>query len=230
MPILLIFFLGSQMAYGQVKGKYTAYQNIPEITRVSELAALPAGQIVMLKGRIAKESCQSTSLAACGSDQNLLIFRERPAGDREVRFREEFGQFFPEFIITLADGSVAIRPNLTQEPIIQHELHGVSDGDREQTGFRVGDLVTVQGQWQPGEALTLIEVTGITGADKTGLMLEWQAAFQKVTWARNGLGLLTLASLILLIVQLRRTKVDEKPDQDQEEEWPPQKTKTAPIA
>lgn len=33
MPILLIFFLGSQMAYSHVKGKFDAYQGIPEVTR-----------------------------------------------------------------------------------------------------------------------------------------------------------------------------------------------------
>ena len=54
MPVTLIIFLGSQMAYSQVKSKFEAYQNIPEITTLAELENLPAGQLVMLRGRISE--------------------------------------------------------------------------------------------------------------------------------------------------------------------------------
>jgi hypothetical protein len=225
MPIVLVFFLGSQMAYSQVKSKYEAYQNIAEVSRLSDLAQLSTGQIVMLRGRIASESCHFTSLLACDSAQELIIFREQPAGDREIRFREEFDEVFPDFIMELADGSIIIVPSQTREPIIQHELQTISVGDRERSGFRIGDIVTVQGQWQPNPDPLLAEVTGITGADKAGLMREWYLAFQQVSWARNGLGLLTLLGLILLWVQLRRAKSNKI----REETWPPQKTTTTSI-
>jgi hypothetical protein len=225
MPIVLVFFLGSQMAYSQVKSRYEAYQNIAEVSRLSDLAQLPAGQVVMLRGRIAPESCRVTPTAVCDSAEQPIIFRERPAGDREVRFREEFEKFFPEFIMELADGPIMIVPSQTREPIFQHELQIVSAGDRERSGFGIGDVVTVQGQWQPSPAPRLGEVTGVTGAGKAGLMQEWQLAFQQVSWARNGLGLLSLLSLVLLWVQLRRVKANKA----REETWPPQKTTTTPI-
>jgi len=225
MPIVLVFFLGSQMAYSQVKSKYETYQTIAEVNRLSDLAQLPAGQVVMLRGRIAPESCRFTSAVACNSAEQLIIFQERPAEDREVRFREAFEKVFPDFIMELADGSVIIIPSQIHEPIFQHELQTISVGDREQSGFRIGDVVTVQGQWQPSPAPLLVEVTGITGAGKVGLMQEWRLAFRQVGWARNGLGLLTLLGFVLLWVQLRRAKANKA----REETWPPQKTTTTPI-
>jgi hypothetical protein len=231
MPVLFIFFLGSQMAYSQVKGQFEAYQAIPEVTRLSELAMLPANQVVMLRGQMMAASCVPAKASACDHGSDLLIFRERPAEGREVRYQEEFQQLFPEVGLELADGAVVIQPSLTRERIIQHEPHVVSAGDRQYTGFRSGDRVTVQGQWQPGQPPVLVEVTGITSVDKTQLMLEWQAAFQKVGWARNGLGGLTLLGVVLLIAQWHRTKdkANSKDEEIEEETWQPQETKTAPI-
>jgi len=211
MPVIFIFFLGSHMAYGQVKAKFEAYQDIPEVARLSDLEALPPGQVVMLRGRIAEASCASAMLSSCrrppaGSD--LIIYRERPAKGREVRFQETFELVFPQFVLALPDGQLLIMPSLTREPVIQHELHRVSGGDRQRTGFRAGDLVTVQGQWQPepGTTPALIEVTGMTGAGKQSLMQEWQDAFRQVGWVRNSLGLFTLLSILLLVVHLRQAK------------------------
>lgn len=223
LPVGLIVLLGSQMAYSQVKGKFEAYQNIPEIATLAELEKMPADQVVMLRGRISEAS----SLGSEGVAPDLIIYQERPAGGREVRYREEFPLIFPEFVLELSDGTLTIIPDLSRERIIQHELHTVPAGDRQRTGFRIGDVVTVQGQRQPGprSGPVLAEVTGITGATKQGLMAEWAAAFQKVASLRNGLGLLTLLSIILLAIQLRRAALNK----DGGEEWQTPTTKTAPI-
>ena len=54
MPMFLIFFLGSQMAYGEVQRRYETYAIIPEYTSVTQMQALTAGATVLLRGRIAK--------------------------------------------------------------------------------------------------------------------------------------------------------------------------------
>jgi hypothetical protein len=220
MPVMLVFFLGSQMAYSQVKSQFETYQNIPEVTRLADLASIPVGRVVMLRGQIV-ESLTDTP------DSELLIFQKRPAEGREVRFGEEFNLVFPEFRLQLPDGLIKISPSLTRERIIQHELHTVSSGEDRLTGFRPGDSVTVQGEWQPATT-TLFEVTGITGADKAGLMAEWQETFQKVGWVRDGLGFLTLVGLILLVVRLRQARIN--PPLPESETCPIPKTETAPTA
>ena len=96
----------------------------------------------------------------------------------------------------------------------------------------IGDTVTVQGQWQPDVAPALAmpalhDVTGVSGGDKNSLLASWQSAFQKVSWTRNILGILTLIGSILLIWQLRRTK--RKNTQEEQETWPSQETKTIPT-
>ncbi len=212
MPVLLIFFLASQLAYSQVKGKFEVYQNIPEVTRLSELERMPAGQVIMVRGRIPKKRAQVAEAMGPGGEgvaAGLIIFQERPADGREVRFREEFELVFPAFVMDLPDGHLAIMPSLTRERVIQHEGHTVADGDRQRTGFRPGDLVTVQGEWQPGQVPNLSEVTGITGVDKISLVTEWEEAFGKVSRVRNGLGLLTLLSVVLLGGQLRGIKANK---------------------
>jgi len=225
MPVLLIFFLGSQMAYGQVKSRFEVYQTIPELTLLTELEKVPAGQVVMLRGRISPISPDpSTNTVA----SDLIIFQERPADGREVRFQEEFPLVFPEFIMGLPDGPVVVSPSQSRERVIQHELHTVTAGDRKRTGFRPGDVVTIQGQWQPGSQPVLVDVTGISGGDKASLMEEWQSAFKQVSWVRNGLGLLSLLSIILLVIQLRRTKT--QPEVNGEQEWHPVTTETVPTA
>jgi hypothetical protein len=219
MPVTLVFFLGSQMAYSQVKSQFEAYQNIPEVTRLADLKSIPAGQVVMLRGQITV-----ASMSAAGPE--LLIFQRRPAEGREVRFGEEFNLVFPEFGLQLPDGLVKISPSLTRERIIQHELHTVNSGEDRLIGFRPGDIVTVQGEWQPATA-TLFEVTGITGVNKAGLMAEWQEAFQKVGWVRDSLGFLTLLGLILLLVRLRQAKT--RPSVPENEACPTPRTGTAPT-
>lgn len=218
MPVTLIVFLGSQMAYGQVKAKFETYQNIPEITTLSELEKISADQLVMLRGSISKATLLGNDVVA----PDLIIYQERPADSREIRYREEFLLFFPEFVMELADGTVSITPSTTREHVIQNELHTVTDGDRQRTGFRIGDMVTVQGQWQ---SPSLNEVTGITSVHKQDLMAEWEAAFQKVGWVRNSFGLLTLLSIILLVIQLRRDRANKT----ETGEWQTPTTKTAPI-
>lgn len=218
MPILLVFFLGSQMAYSQVNSQFETYQNIPEITSLAQLERMPPEQVVMVRGHIAESS---PSLPG----SNLVIFQERPTGGREVRFGEEFNLIFPEFEMSLGDGQIRISPSLTRERVIQHELHSVPQGDLTLTGFRPGDLVTVQGEWQPATA-TLREVTGVTGADKASLIAEWQDSFKLVGWVRNGLGLLTLASLVLLVARVRQSRA--RPIADELCQTP--KTETATTA
>lgn len=221
MPVLLIFLLSSQMAYSQVKGKFEAYQRLPALTTLAELKELPPAQVVLLRGKIAA-GCDPAASPGCSQNlavPELIIFKERPATDREVRFQEEFPQYFPAFVLALPDGTITIQPSLTREPVIQHELHTVAAGDRERTGFQVGDTVLVQGQWQPAAAATpaLAEVTGISGFDQASLIREWQTAMQQVAWVRNGLGFLTLASLLLLVLRLRRGR---KHSQEENEAWP----------
>jgi hypothetical protein len=218
MPMMLVFFLGSQMAYSQVNSQFQRYQNIPEVTSLAQLETIPAGQVVMVRGQIAVSPPDVPS-------SKLLIFQERPTEGREVRFGEEFPLVFPEFEMSLNDGQIKISPSLTRERIIQHEQHTVTQGELTLTGFRPGDLVTVQGEWQPTTA-TLSEVTGITGTDKAGLMAEWQDSFKLVGWVRNGLGFLTLVGLVLLVVRVRQART--RPMADEPCQTP--KTETATTA
>lgn len=214
MPITLILFLGSQMAYGQVKGKFDAYQSIPEITTAAELANTPAGQVIILRGQMSGDAFAS----------GLIVYQERPAQGREVRFREEFSLVFPQFDMKLPGGQVSIIPSASRERVIQRELHTVAVGDRQLAGFGPGDVVSVQGEWQPAQA-SLIDTTGITGATRQELLAEWQSAFGAVSWARNILGLVTLVSLVLLIIQLRRSKKSK----ESSEEWQTPTTTTTPT-
>ena len=228
-PILFIFFLGSQMAYSQVKSKFESYQNIPEVSSLSELESIPAGRVVMLRGQISK-AAPRRDVDKLASD--LIIFQVRPADGREVRFQEEFPLVFPELMMALPDGTITIRPSPTRERVIYDELHRISDGEYERTGFKIGDTVTVQGQWPPsttnaGTTPALLDVTGVTGSDKASLIATWQSAFQKVSWGRNILGLLTILGLMWLIVQLRRTP--RKHSREENGTWQSQKTKTVPT-
>jgi hypothetical protein len=224
LPFLLIAFLAAQMAYSQVSSKFDEYQNIQEITRLSELEALLPEQVVMLRGKISALTPQNTVLAEA---PDLIVYQQRPADGREVRFREEFHLIFPEFVLDLPDGTVTIIPSVDREHIIQKELHLVTQGDRDYTGFKIGDTVMVQGQWQPnsGPMPALIDVTGITSADKSALIVDWQDAFQRLTWVRNILGVLTLAGIIVLVVQIRKLKRNSKTEDT--DAWQNQKTKTA---
>jgi|GEM_PF-1596687 len=215
LPVTLVFLLGSQMAYSQVTTQFENYRNIPQINTAAELESLPAGTIVMVQGRISA----NTPLPVEGGTSGLVVFRERPAEGRETGFGEEFPLIFPSIILELPDGSatkaVTVIPSAERERIIQAELHNVPDGDRRRTGFKIGDTVMVQGEWQPGSGPVLVEVTGITGGDKAGLMAQWYQAFTVVSWVRNGLGAAVLVSLIALVVQWRRTRNRDK----RGEEW-----------
>ena len=228
-PILFIFFLGSQMAYSQVKSKFEPYQNIPEVSSLSTLESISAGQVVMLRGQISEATLQRDSHELTS---DLVIFQVRPADGREVRFQEEFPLVFPEFMMELPDGTITIRPSSTRARVIYDELHRISVGEYEPTGFKIGDTVTVQGRWQPratnaGAAPALLDVTGVTGGDKASLIATWHSAFQKVSWGRNILGLLTILGLILLIVQLRRAQRNQS--QEENGTWQSQTTKTVPT-
>jgi hypothetical protein len=211
LPVTLVFFLGSQMAYGQVKAQFDTYQNIPQINSAAELDAIPAGTIVMAQGQISA----NTPLPVESGSSGLVVFQERPAEGRETRYGEEFSLIFPAIVLELPDGLLTVIPSEERERIIQAELHTVPDGELRRTGFKVGDTVMVQGEWQAGTAPTLVDVTGITGGDKAGLIAQWQDAFTTVSWVRNGLGALALVSLIALIVQWRRNKISDK----RGEEW-----------
>ncbi len=223
-PILFIFFLGSQMAYSQVNSQFEQYQNIPEASSLSELESLPAGQVVLVRGQI---SAATDRPDAAGATSDLLIFQVRPAGGREVRFQEEFPLIFPEFGLALPDGTLAIQPSSTRDRVIHDELHRVADGEYELTGFRIGDTVTVQGQWQPAASAALLDVTGITGGDRRGFIAGWEQNLRQVRLARNVLGVLTVVGLIVLIRQLRRSRRSEP--QEEDKEWLSQKTTTAPT-
>ena len=224
MPILLIFFLAAQMAHGQVRGRFAAYHEIPEVTELAQLQSIEPGTVIMLRGHIA-----GGSPSFAGHESGLLVYQERPAENREARYQEEFPLIFPELILQVPDGSVAIIPSPTEAQVIQGELHEAVTGDRRYTGFQASDLVTVQGQWQPqpSGSAALTEVTGITSATKAELMAEWQDSFQYVGWARDGLGLLTLGGLLLLVIEWRRARRQSK---EENEAWPtPETNPTATI-
>lgn len=216
-PITLIFFIGIQAALGGVKSQFEAYQNIPQATHLAQLNRLPAGTAVLVRGRLVDSSAS-----------DLLIYQERPAPGRETTYQEQFNQVFPQFDLALADGSLPVWPSQTRERVIQHELHRQPADDRVRTGFRAGDTVTVQGQWQPGPVPSLVEVTGLTSLEKAQYLAEWQADFQKIEWLRNGLGLFTLFGLIVLALQWRRAKTN--PPAAAEEAWTTPSNETAPTA
>lgn len=213
MPISLIYFLGSQMANGQVQRRYETYSAIPEHASVAQLRAQSEGDTVLLRGQI-------VALDGTQSAGPLHIYQERPLDGREVRFREEFPQVVPEFALALIDGRVVVQPAGEGERTISHETHRVSVGDRELTGFQIGDTVTVQGKWQPTgegrEIRQVLTVTGISGVEKAVLLAEVQASLEQVRLVRNSLGLLTLVSVVLLVAQLyrrRQTRLQTQSDE-----------------
>lgn len=201
-PILFIFFLASQMGYSQVNGKFTAYEAIPEVSTLAALQAVSPGEVVMVRGQISV----ATPLGSNPVAPDLIIYQEQPTEGREIRYREEFDLVFPDFILDLPDGTVVALPSESRERVIRHTLHTLPDGEMTYAGFRIGDTVTVQGAWQPGNEPLLGDVTGVSSIDKTAMMAEWRNAFSWVGWARNGFGGVTLLGIILLIVQLRRVK------------------------
>ncbi len=200
MPVLLVLFLGSQAATSQVRHTFAGYYGIPEITRWQDVTAVPQNTVVMLRGRLLDPACRET---VCS---DLLVYQERPAPDRAVRFQETFGQSFPAFILALDGGNVVVAPEPVQQRIIQHTQHTQTSGDRQHVGFRHGDVVTVQGQVTHAPDPVLREITGISGHDKAQLMQEWQRAFWQMSWLRNLTGLGAGVGLLGLIVQIRRLR------------------------
>lgn len=245
MPIALVFFLGSQMAYGEVQRHYTTYAALPEYTSAAELQTLAAGTTILLRGQIADPATLAPLLPAAAVEQPtgpLLVYQERPLEGREVRYLEEFPLIFPPLALTLAGGTIIVQPSATNAPTISHERQRVAIADREFTGFQVGDTITVQGKWQPATAEQslprLVDVTGIAGVEKAALQAEVQAALQKVRLARDGLGLLTLAGIVLLVIRLYRQRRHLQPalqagqlgeEQEETKEWRPPTTETAPT-
>lgn len=201
MPVTLIIFLGVVMAYFQVRGEFTVYQDVQEYTTLAELASVNETEVVMVHGRL-------VAGPEAGWADGLVVFQERPLEGREIRFQEEFPLVFPELTLELSDGTMLVQPG--EERVIGHEMHRVVDelADREYTGFRVGDMMTVQGRWQPAAA-TLTEVTGVSGLDRAGILAEGNYAFKRLSTIRNILGGYTLLGLILLFVQLFRQKSEE---------------------
>ncbi|MCE7989459.1 MAG: hypothetical protein DYG89_50550 [Caldilinea sp. CFX5] len=217
MPITLVFFLGSQMAYGQVQRQFVSYAALPEYTSLAEVQALPAGATILLRGQIADPATVTSLLpeaAPVAPTEPLLVYQERPLDGREVRYLEEFPLIFPALALTLADGVVGVQPSQEGAPTISHELQRITVDDRAFTGFQVGDTITVQGKWQPAAEQSLpllVEVTGIAGVAKAALQTEVQAALQKVKLVRDGLGLLALAGMVLLGIRLYRYRRNPPP-------------------
>ncbi|PON16932.1 hypothetical protein C2W62_15880 [Candidatus Entotheonella serta] len=189
MPLIVLVFLGSQMALQQVVSKSATYQDMPEITEVASLRHLPPNTRVMLRGQLVS--------GAGSADHDLLVYQERPADGREVRFREVFEPHFPVMNIALSDGLVRIVPRPESTYVIRRPHHVATVGDRQRIGFRRGDVVTVQGKWQPDQAglPTLTDATGIMGMDKASLFSDWQRAICNVTWVSRLAGLLSVLGM-----------------------------------
>ena len=211
MPILLTFYLGTQMGYRQVADSIEAYRQIPEITKLVDLTTLPAGEIVMLHGQIS-----TAALSPNMPESDLIIYQERPAEGREVRFQEEFSLIFSDFNLVLSDGSLAAIPSQTRELTIQHELHQQPIGDRVRTGFQAGDMVTVQGQWQPDPVPALVDVTGVTGGDRATLLTEWETAMRQTRLMRDTLGSLSVLAIVIFIGQMRRLRQTANKEEETE--------------
>ncbi|RME75528.1 MAG: hypothetical protein D6784_07760 [Chloroflexi bacterium] len=217
-PVLLVFLLGSQMAYSQVRSQYRAYQAIPEAETLAGLESLPDGSVVMVRGQIAPDS-------APAGGSGLVVYQVYPAEGREPRYKEEFPLVFPAFTMALPDGRLDIIPSDRRELVIRDGQRTEPAGDYRWVGFAPGDTVMVQGQWQKSTG-TLVEVTGITGGDRASLMAEWERAFRIVGWVRNGLTLLTLAGVVLLVIQWRRTR---KQTDEETEQWENPNAETVPT-
>lgn len=229
MPFALFYWLSSQMAYGQVQREYTIYAAMPEVTSLAALQTTAAGELRFVRGAIQP----LTPDATIGQPGALLIYQERPRAGREVRFGEEFPLVLPAFALVLTDGLVVVDPN--QDPAlrqISHELHQTASGDRSFTGFQAGDIVSVQGKWQPAsgtDAAKLLEANGVFGVEKGALLAEVQAAMQTVSHVQNGLGLLTLVGSLLLIFQFYRQRRLYTPGEASEPWQLPTAEKVTPI-
>lgn len=241
MPIALVFYLGVQMAYSEVNSEVTSYAALTEYTSLAELQALPPGTTILLRGQLADPGALLPGQPTADESANpLLIYQERPLDGREVRFLEEFPLIFPPVVLTLADGNIGVQASQDGTRTISHELHHLSLADRAFTGFQVGDIITIQGKWQPlttDQTLPLIvNVTGISGFAKAALQAEVQAGLQKVQLAKDGLGLLTVAGIVLLAVRLyRQRRRSTQPmgllseEQEEAKEWRPPTTETVPT-
>lgn len=245
MPICLVFFLGVQMASSEVQSEYESYAALVEYTSVANLQPVAAGSTVLLRGAIVDPATvaalppQPTTEQAAGA---LLIYQERPLDGREVRYLEEFPLIFPAVALKLADGNIiGVQPSEDGTRTISHEAHRVTLADRAFTGFQIGDTITVQGKWQPMSADRplpfVVEVTGISGADKAALQAEVQAGLQKVSLSRDGLGLLTLAGIVLLVFRVYRQRRNPPTDPmeqlsaegEESQTWRPPTTETVPT-
>lgn len=241
MPITLVFFLGVQMAYSEVQSEVASYAALTEYTNLAALQAVAPGSTILLRGQLAESTALLPAQPAADAAGPLLIYQERPRQGREVRFMEEFPLVFPPVVLMLADGTINVQSNAESARAISHELHHLTLADREFTGFQVGDMITLQGKWQPltsGQPLPfVVDVTGISGFAKTALQAEVQAGLQKVRLAKDGLGLLTLAGIVLLGIRLYRqrrqppTGLTGLGDEAEEEgkEWRPPTTETVPT-
>lgn len=231
MPFLLFIFLTSQMAITQANARLDTYlsQDIAEYTSLASLDSVPSEQVVMLRGKISANTPPGQNPA----DPNLVIYQTRPAGGREIRYQEKFPLIFPEVVLDLSDGQIAVFPNMGEERIIQNELHTVTDGDRDLTGFRIGDTITVQGKWYPNKNTqahpVLRDTTGVTSVSRGELLADWQSRFELIKLIRNIFGVLSLISIIFIGIQYRKYRIAQR-QMENEEEWPKTpKTKTAPT-
>ncbi|ETW94804.1 MAG: hypothetical protein ETSY1_33275 [Candidatus Entotheonella factor] len=204
MPLVWIAFLGTQMALQQVERKSATYREMPEISRVAVLQDLPPNTSVMLRGRI----------AAPAVSDGLIVYQERPAEGREVRFREVFEAHFPAIELALSDGRVRVIPRPESDYIIRHAHHTVTIGDRQRSGFRPGDVVTVQGLWQPERLPVLTEATGMTGIDKASLLAEWQRAIRNVTWVSRLTGVLSILGLGIIILRVWQWRTSHRMEEN----------------
>ena len=99
----------------------------------------------------------------------------------------------------------------------------------QRSGLRPGDMVTVQGRWQPDQAgvPVLAGVTGITGIDKAALLSEWCIAIRSVKWVSCLAGLLSVLGMVMLILRLWQWRANACTKETKT--WMHQTTKDAPA-
>ncbi len=202
MPLLIIGWAGIKMAQAQVRSQFDHFTSIVEYNDLSSLQTAAPDATVMVRGRII--DAEPVDWAG-----GLVVFQERPLDGRELRYGETFPYTFPQLTLSLDDGNVVVQPDPNGENVVTDALHSVRDENadvmREFTGFRNGDLVTIQGHWDAADG-RIVDATGITGLDQQAYTADWQKNFERFNTAGTLMGTITLLTIGLFAIQVWRAR------------------------